>query len=132
MLEDDVATRGNDLAARLAAVACAARNAMGADARSVQTALALLDDAGGPDGMLQATTRDGALGALRYSTRLALEMALHDETERRAMEGELDALADAWREAEEIAAIADDLLLPPTVRERLGRGTHPDHPEDAR
>ena len=40
---------------------------------------------------------------------LALEMALHEETERRAMEGELMALEASWREAEEIAAIADAL-----------------------
>jgi hypothetical protein len=47
--------------------------------------------------------------------RLALEMALHEEAERRAMEGELAALEDAWKEAEEIAAIADNLLLPDSV-----------------
>ncbi|MEW5918680.1 MAG: hypothetical protein AB1762_19920 [Gemmatimonadota bacterium] len=47
--------------------------------------------------------------------RLALEMALHEEAERRAMEGELAALEDAWKEAEEIAAIADNLLLPESV-----------------
>lgn len=44
-------------------------------------------------------------------TRLALEMALHEEQERRALEGELWMLERAWREAEEIAAIADRLLL---------------------
>jgi hypothetical protein len=42
--------------------------------------------------------------------RLALEMAAHEETERRALEGELEELAEAWREADEIAAIADALL----------------------
>jgi hypothetical protein len=47
--------------------------------------------------------------------RLALEMALHEEAERAAMEGELQSLEDAWREAEEIAAISDSLLLPQTV-----------------
>ena len=45
-------------------------------------------------------------------TQLALEMALHEEDERRALEGELWRLEQAWREAEEIAAISDDLLLP--------------------
>lgn len=40
---------------------------------------------------------------------LALEMALNDDAERRALEGELAALEAAWREAEEIAAIADAL-----------------------
>ena len=51
--------------------------------------------------------------------RLALEMAAHEEQERRALEGELGELERAWREAEEIAAIADDLLLPAGVRRRL-------------
>ena len=45
-------------------------------------------------------------------TRLALEMAVHEEDERRALEGELWRLEQAWRDAEEIAAIADNLLLP--------------------
>jgi hypothetical protein len=42
--------------------------------------------------------------------RLALEMAAHEETERRALEGELEDLEAAWREADEIASIADALL----------------------
>jgi hypothetical protein len=40
---------------------------------------------------------------------LALEMALNEESERRALEGELAALEAAWREAEAIARIADAL-----------------------
>jgi hypothetical protein len=40
---------------------------------------------------------------------LALEIALQEEAERRALEGELAALEAAWREAEEIARIADAL-----------------------
>ena len=54
----------------------------------------------------------GYVKALPGSTRLALEMALHEEQERRALEGELWILEQAWKEAEEIAAIADNLLLP--------------------
>jgi hypothetical protein len=44
--------------------------------------------------------------------RLALEMAAHEETERRALEGELAELEAAWREADEVATIADALLDP--------------------
>lgn len=40
---------------------------------------------------------------------LAVEMALHEETERRALDGELAMLEAMWREAEEIAGIADRL-----------------------
>ncbi|WP_419943476.1 hypothetical protein [Candidatus Palauibacter sp.] len=54
-------------------------------------------------------------------TRLALEMALHEEQERRAPEGELAQLEQAWLEAEEIAAIADNLLLPEHTDEFLDR-----------
>ena len=40
---------------------------------------------------------------------VALEIALHEEAERRALAGELAGLEAAWREAEEIADIADRL-----------------------
>lgn len=43
---------------------------------------------------------------------LAMEMALFQEEERRAMEGELGRLKEAWKEAERIAEISDGLLEP--------------------
>lgn len=55
---------------------------------------------------------DSLVGALKNrapSARLALEMALHENVERAALEGELSTLREAWEEAEEIAAIADRL-----------------------
>jgi hypothetical protein len=48
-------------------------------------------------------------------------MAAHEELERRALEGELAILEAAWREAEEIAAIADTLTLPERVVEQFKR-----------
>jgi hypothetical protein len=42
--------------------------------------------------------------------RLALEMAANEDIERRAMQGELGALHAAWQDAEEIAAIADEMF----------------------
>jgi hypothetical protein len=60
----------------------------------------------------------GLFGLTRVH-RLAFEMALHEETERRAMEGELAELQRAWREAEEIAHIADNLLVPSAVGSRI-------------
>jgi hypothetical protein len=53
----------------------------------------------------------GILG-LTTTERLALEIAVHEDAERLAMQGELEALEDAWRDAEEIAAIADRMFLP--------------------
>ena len=55
------------------------------------------------------------VGALPGRFRLALEMALHEEHETRAMEGELRELEDRWRDAEIIAGIADSLLTSPDV-----------------
>jgi hypothetical protein len=42
--------------------------------------------------------------------RLALEMAANEDIERRALLGELELLHAAWRDAEEIAAIADEMF----------------------
>lgn len=69
--------------------------------------------------------------ALPSRLTLALEMALNEDTERRALEGELAELEAAWQTAEEIAAIADNLLIPSWVQARLGRtrrrpDAHPD------
>ena len=61
------------------------------------------------------------LFALPTSLSLAIEMALHEEQERQALEGELAELEDAWREAEEIGAIADDMFLPANIDQVLAR-----------
>jgi hypothetical protein len=62
---------------------------------------------------------ESGLFSLPREERLALEMALHEEAERRAMQGELTELEAAWRNAEEIAGIADSLLVSPDVDEAL-------------
>jgi hypothetical protein len=49
--------------------------------------------------------------------RLALEMAANEDIERRALLGELDALHAAWKDAEEIAAIADELFADDVLTE---------------
>ncbi len=61
----------------------------------------------------------GLIQKLPRHSKLALEMALHEEQERRALQGELKALEAAWRRAEEIAAISDSLLLPEGADEFL-------------
>jgi hypothetical protein len=69
------------------------------------------------------------VGALPGRIRLALEMALHEDDERRAMEGELVELEHRWRVAEEVANIADSLLLPEEIEKRVeelrNRGDEP-------
>ncbi len=64
-------------------------------------------------------TDAGSLAKLPIETRLAVEMATQEEAERRAMEGELAILEEAWRQAEEIAGIADNLLVPQSIEDFL-------------
>ena len=52
-------------------------------------------------------------------TRLAVEMALHEENERRVLAGELVRLEHAWVTEEELASISDNLLLPDSTDEKL-------------
>ena len=68
-----------------------------------------------------ASTRGGAISMMPPAVRLALEMSLHEDDERRALDGELAELEDRWREAEEIAAISDDLFVPSGVLAALKR-----------
>ena len=66
------------------------------------------------------SARPDALVSLQRPVRLALEMALHEDDERRAMAGELGALYARWEEAERVARIADReltaLAAPPAPR----------------
>jgi hypothetical protein len=50
------------------------------------------------------------LDAIPVTHRLAAEMALHEDDERRALAGELGALYARWEEAERVARIADGEL----------------------
>ncbi len=59
------------------------------------------------------------LGTLPAAYRLALEMSLHEADERRALDGELRELEARWREADEIAAIADSMFTNDAVDARL-------------
>ena len=97
-------------------------NRNGGEKRTVQEAVSEIEHHGHPDEYLSdVVTGDrfqdkkgipGYVNKMPKPTKLALEMALHEEQERRALEGELWRLERAWEEAEEIAAIADSLLLP--------------------
>ncbi|MFL5579212.1 MAG: hypothetical protein ACJ8AO_02480 [Gemmatimonadaceae bacterium] len=119
-------------------------NRYGGSRAAVASAVRVLEDAGGPEPYVTETVAALArrprqpgmtpvggthVTKLAGPVRLALEMALHEEQERRALEGELAALAVRWKEAEEIAAIADDLFLPGSVTaalDRLKRGVSRD------
>jgi hypothetical protein len=122
-------------AVRMAGLLLPHVNRSGADELQVETAVREIEAAGGAESFFrraaQRVDRHEAYALFRPydhrvqksppELRLAIEMAAHEETERRALEGELAALEADWREAEEIAAIADDLLLPPSLRTMLDR-----------
>ncbi|NNF13306.1 MAG: hypothetical protein HKN72_08790 [Gemmatimonadetes bacterium] len=103
-----------------------AMNRMGGKERVVRDAVSEIEEHGHPDGFLsdlvqgdRFTDKKGVPGYVNKMpkpTQLALEMALHEEQERRALAGELWLLERAWEKAEEIAAISDDLLLPEGAR----------------
>jgi hypothetical protein len=105
-------------------------NKKGASRDRVSDAVRLIEHArSAEDYLRQAAARGGVLGKRRGMEQLqltpvgalALEMALHDEQERRVLQGELSGLEAAWRQAEEIAEIADALPdVPPPEPPRLG------------
>ncbi len=133
-------------ARRAASVLFPAVNRLGGTPDEVQQAVGRLERAGSAEQFLADQARRGSKltrfvpieessryaspddvawqsGLLALSTplSLAIEMALHEEQERRALDGELAELESAWREAEEIGAIADSLLLPPSIEAAIAR-----------
>jgi hypothetical protein len=90
-------------------------NERGARADEIGAACQWIEAAGSPESILQHAAKTGHTlltpeqKAPEPLRNLALEMALHEETERRALDGELAMLEAMWRDAEEIAAIADRL-----------------------
>ena len=144
-------------ARRVATQILPAINYMSGSKDTVRTAVERIEAAGDPERYLARLSREiapsdpprgygrplfpgkpGMVHKLPAPTRLALEMALHEEQEMRALMGELLDLEMAWREAEEIAGISDDMFVPPEVeaslarlrqeagREALGNGEGPD------
>jgi hypothetical protein len=131
-------------AERIASIVIPKVNRFGGDKKAVANAVTEIESTGGAERYLErladvgraitATSRPtkgrrwgskdysrSGLFALPGPHKLALEMALHEEAERRAVEGELAELEQAWRDAEEIANIADSLLVPESVDASMER-----------
>ena len=114
---------------RFAAAILPRINASGGARSTVQDAVDLIERTGHPKQFMRRIAQGrrfqnhwGAPGYIKKMPKphkLALEMALHEEQERRALEGELWVLERAWREAEEIADISDKLFLPEGAEEFL-------------
>ena len=115
-----------DEAQRAAGYVLPAINWAGAEKHELAEAVRLIEDSRkAPSEFVHDVARQSGLGRrlheLPNAARLALEMAAHEDSERRAMEGELALLEAAWRQAEEVAKIADNLLVPQSVDEFLER-----------
>lgn len=132
-----VAFHGKD-ARRVASKIIPLVNRGGAKLPAVRDAVSMMADVGGPEAFLQETWGKGRpepgssrgwvrtldwkgapFGAMGHRGNIALEMALNQEQERKALEGELVELRAAWRHAEEMAQISDSLLIPEEVEDRV-------------
>ena len=134
---------GVPAALRVASVVIPAVNRFGGSRQTVAAAVGEIEQVGGPERFMEQLPRRGEaptsvtsrphrygrrgrIGrtgpySLMTVDRLVLEMALHEEAERRAMMGVLTQLERAWRGAQELAAIADDMFVPAGVRSRIER-----------
>ncbi len=83
--------------------------------RKAPEAALQVDASGGADGYLaRQALREAKVGTYKGAEALALEMAIDEQLE-------LQELERQWRVAEEIADIADNLLVDPAVEEQLKR-----------
>ena len=103
-------------------------NSFGGSSNQIKSAVKRIEEAGSPERLFALTSPELPRWDKAYrikhmdaDVRLALEMAAHENTERMALEGELAVLEEAWREAEEIAAISDKLLIPKSVEDFISR-----------
>jgi hypothetical protein len=82
-------------------------------AKQAVVAAQAVEGAGGPEELIHRTARHNwTLAKVVPDLRLALEMAVDEQAEVRDLERE-------WRRAEEIAEIADNLLVPPAIEDEL-------------
>lgn len=91
-------------------------NATKSGRKRAEDAARVVDQTGGPDGLIRdVSRRELTLRSLRAERRLALEMAVDEQAEVQELERQ-------WREAEEIAEIADGTLSTDSrVEEELQR-----------
>jgi hypothetical protein len=145
---DPFTTFTGDSAREVAAQLLPRLNRGGGRKQDVERAVGLLDSFGSPDAIMRLAAEHshpreradaldtgpspedtlrlvnfgkGPFAAAPAEIRLAVEMAVHEDAERRAMQGELAQLAQRWKDAEEVAAIADDLVVAPMLLRAMER-----------
>ena len=85
----------------------------GASERRVEKAVGLIEASGGPERLpMRILKRNRRFGDVGQVGRVALEIAVHEETERRLLAMELAELEAHWRREEELASIMDGELTP--------------------
>jgi hypothetical protein len=128
----DVVVVSGDVARAVLARAMIHVNHAGASRATLERADHILAEVGSAEGIIQEAAAGGAALGRRAGrdpevlvgpAALAFEMALNEASEREALAGELAALERAWKEAEEIAAIADALPGEATLNRLLARLT---------
>lgn len=127
---DGVSEFDGDHAVQVAGNLLARLNHDGGTSTQIRDATKRIADAGDADRYIRASSAirtvrrkknaifwDDSVGVLGLTPteRIALEIAVNEDAERLAMQGELSALEDAWRDAEEIAAISDALFDAPSL-----------------
>ncbi len=81
--------------------------------RKAEEAASAVERAGGPQELIARAARDEVrVASFKGTQGLALEMAVDEQAEVRDLERE-------WRRAEEIAEIADNLLVSPSIEDEL-------------
>ena len=95
-------------------------NEYGSTPKETAAAVKHLEEAGDPERLLSwvARNRIWRNGGVIW---LGIEMVVNEENERHALESELALLEEAWKDAEEVASIADRLMMPRDVDEKLAK-----------
>lgn len=94
-------------------------NTFGATRNIVAQGISMIEEAGGPDALLERAARiapakggENSAMVARYPApvRVALELASRERRDRFELENEIALLQHEWREAEEIASITERIL----------------------
>jgi hypothetical protein len=95
------------------------QNITGAGERDLEAAVREVEEAGAPERFLESVGKASPfLRELSFPQAVALEIALNEGMERRALEREARALEFMWRREEELARIMDEELDPRGLRSR--------------
>lgn len=135
---DEVLLRGSDAVWALG-LWLPRLNERGMSIARFQRAARVVEQGGGPHAFLsriaQSLIRERRyqepIGEYPTMVRLAIEMAANGQVECLVTQGEFERLKREWQEAEAIAAIADDLLVPASVRQALQRLKHSQRGSDS-